>query len=375
MQCTTLGKTGLKVSRLGFGAMRLPMEEEDDNKRIDRTKAIPMIHTAFEAGVTYIDTAVGYCNQDSQRVVGEALKGWRDKIVVSTKNPYFDEDEKKWWQNLEDSLERLDIDCIDIYNTHGVNAKELEKKVKPRVLKWLTSAKDQGMITHICTSFHDDCAGLMKVVDSGIYSSVTLQYNMLDRQLEDGMAHAHESGMGVVVMGPVGGGRLGAQNEVFGSMLTSVDRIPELALRFVLCNPNVDIALSGMSTMEQVQENINTCSDDITLADADQKMIDEQLARLKKAADLYCTGCKYCLPCPEKVDIPRVFNMYNQTRVYGMTDRPKKQYANWSNNRDAKTSVASACVECGKCEELCPQNIPIIKQLKEAHSYLTEGSE
>jgi aryl-alcohol dehydrogenase-like predicted oxidoreductase len=103
MQYTTLGKTGLKVSRLGFGAMRLPMIGEDDDKTIDREKAIPMIHTAFEAGVTYIDTAVGYCNKDSQRVVGEALKGWRDKIVVSTKNHYFGEEEKEWWQNLEDS--------------------------------------------------------------------------------------------------------------------------------------------------------------------------------------------------------------------------------------------------------------------------------
>jgi predicted aldo/keto reductase-like oxidoreductase len=370
MQYTTLGKTGLKVSRLGFGAMRLPMEEGDE--RIDRSKAIPMIHAAFEAGMNYIDTAVGYCKQDSQRVVGEALKGWRDKIVVSTKNHYYDEDEKQWWQNLEESLERLDIDCIDIYNTHGVNAKNLEEKVLPRVLKWLTSAKDQGMIKHICTSFHDDCAGLMKVVDSGIYSSVTVQYNMLDRQLEDGIAHAHESGMGVVVMGPVAGGRLGQQNEVFGSMVASVDRIPELALRFVLCNENVDVALSGMSTMEQVEENIKVCSDDMTLNTEDQKIINDQLERLKKAADLYCTGCKYCLPCPNKVDIPRAFNIYNQGRVYGMDKQARGNYANWTKNQE-NASIASACVECGECEPKCPQNIPIIKQLQQAHAYLTDG--
>ena len=369
MQYTTLGKTGLKVSRLGFGAMRLPMEQGDE--RIDRSKAIPMIHTAFEAGMNYIDTAVGYCNQDSQRVVGEALKGWRDKIVVSTKNHYYDEEEKQWWQNLEDSLERLDIDCIDIYNTHGVNAKNLEEKVLPRVLKWLTSAKDQGMIKHICTSFHDDCAGLMKVVDSGIYSSVTLQYNMLDRQLEDGIAYAHEKGMGVVVMGPVAGGTLGAQNKVFETLVPGIERIPELAMRFVLCNPNVDIALSGMSTMEQVQENIQTCSDELALSEDDQRIIDDQLERLKKAADLYCTGCKYCLPCPLQIDIPRVFDIYNQGRVYGLDENAREAYARWT-EKQGDSAIASACVECGHCEDLCPQHIPIMEQLKEAHTYLTE---
>jgi len=375
MQYTTLGKTGLKVSRLGFGAMRLPMDGEGDDQRIDRSKAIPMIHTAFEAGVTYIDTAVGYCNRDSQRVVGEALKGWREKVVVSTKNHYFGEEEKEWWQNLEDSLERLDIDSIDIYNTHGVNSEKLENSVKPRVLGWLTKARDQGLIKHICTSFHDNNDALHKVVDSGLYDSITLQYNMLDRSLEEGIAYAHEKGMGVVVMGPVGGGRLGTPNAVFGKMVPGIDRIPELAMRFVLCNPNVDIALSGMSTMEQVQENIKICSDDMTLNADEQKIIDDQLERLQKAADLYCTGCKYCMPCPNSVDIPRVFSIYNQARVYGMAESARKNYARWTKNQEtSEAKFAAACIECGKCEELCPQHIPIMKQLKEAHTFLSQES-
>ncbi len=376
MQYTTLGRTGLKVSRLGFGAMRLPMVGEDDDKTIDREKAIPMIHTAFEAGVNYIDTAVGYCNRDSQRVVGEALKGWREKIVVSTKNHYFGEDEKEWWQNLEDSLERLDIDSIDIYNTHGVSAEKLESAVKPRVLTWLTKAKNQGLIKHICTSFHDNLDGLMKVIDSGIYDSITLQYNMLDRSLEDGIAHAHEQGMGVVVMGPVGGGRLGMQNEVLGKIIPGIERIPELAMRFVLSNDNVDIALSGMSTLEQVEENIGTCSDHVTLSPDEQKIIDDQLERLQKAADLNCTGCKYCMPCPNDVDIPRVFSIYNQARVYGLANSARNNYARWTRNQEeGNPRIASACVECGKCEELCPQHIPSIKQLKEAHGFLSSEAD
>lgn len=363
---STLGKTGLKVSRLGFGAMRLPM----DGDRVDRKLAIPMIHRAFEAGVNYIDTAVGYCGEDSQRVIGEALKGWREKIVVSTKNHYYGESEEEWWQHLENSLERLQVDHIDIYNTHGVNAKNLEESVKPRVLKWLIKAHDQGLITHICTSFHDNNEALRTVIDSGLYASITLQYNILDRQLEDGMAYAHDNNIGVVVMGPVGGGRLGAANDVLSGFVPNIRRIPELALRFVLANPNVTVALSGMSAMDQVLENLAVASADQPLSDDDLKLISRHLERLKKMADLYCTGCGYCQPCPEEVDIPRTFSLYNDARVYGFWENARNTYASWRKRLPEGPKQADSCVECGICEEKCPQNIHIRKQLKEAHEAL-----
>jgi len=369
MQYTTLGRTGLKVSRLGFGAMRLPMAEGDD-KTVDREKAIPMIHRAFEAGVTYIDTAVGYCHQDSQRVVGEALKGWRETIVVSTKNHCFD-DEKEWWTNLENSLSRLQIECIDVYNTHGVNWKSYCEKVKPDVSKWLLKAKEQGLIKHICTSFHDDNEALIKIADAGFYDAVTLQYNMLDRQLEEGLAHAEGRGMGVVVMGPVAGGRLGEPSEILQRTLHKKTSVPELAMRFVLANPNVDIALSGMSTMEQVEDNLRTCSDPEPLSHADLAAIDTHLEKLKTMAELYCTGCNYCMPCPENVAIPRIFDLYNKARVYGLLGLAKKGYARIGVRPADKGKKSDACVDCGKCEEKCPQDIPIRKQLKEAREALS----
>jgi aryl-alcohol dehydrogenase-like predicted oxidoreductase len=133
-----LGKTGYQVSQLGFGAMRLPMEGEGENSRIVREKAIPMIHRAFEAGVNYIDTAVGYCNGDSQRVVGEALAGWREKIVVSTKNHYFDEDEKTWWGHLEDSLDRLQVEYIEHLQPPR---REPELVCKDPVARWQVDAE------------------------------------------------------------------------------------------------------------------------------------------------------------------------------------------------------------------------------------------
>ena len=364
-----LGKTGYKVSQLGFGAMRLPMVGEGADAQVDREKALPMLQRAFEAGVNYIDTAVGYCNEDSQRAVGQALKGWRDKIVLSTKNHEYD-DEKTWWQHLENSLERLQVEYIDIYNHHGIRWQRYVEKVEPKVGKWMLKARDQGLIRHICCSFHDSNENLIKLIETGYPKVITLQYNMLDRQLEEGIALAHERGIGIVVMGPVAGGRLGTNNPALEQVVPSVKRVPELALRFVLSNPNVSLALSGMSTMQHVEENLITTSDEIALSDEEKAAIDEHLERLKNMADLYCSGCGYCLPCPQEVNIPEVFKRYNEARVYGLWDWARARYVAWQN---VQGNDASACIECGECEEKCPQNIPIREQLQQAHKSLTSG--
>jgi len=370
-----LGRTGLRVSQLGFGAMRLPMVGQGKEARVNDELAIPMIHRAFEAGVNYIDSAVGYCNHDSQRVLGDALKGWREKIVVSTKNHYYGEDEKEWWKNLEDSLRLLQVEQIDIYNHHGIRWKTWEESIEPRVSKWMLKARDQGLVKHVCVSFHDDNDALRKVVDTGYAASITLQYNLLDRQLTDGIAYAHEKGVGIVVMGPVAGGRLGTGSEVLEKLIPGIERVPELALRFVLSNPNVTVALSGMSTMQHVEENLATAADPVSLSETDKQAIDQHLQRMKGMADLYCTGCKYCMPCPEEVAIPKIFERYNRGRVYGLWENARKEYARLGTNQWDKGNKADACVECGECEEKCPQNIPIREQLKEAHKALTEGTE
>lgn len=267
-----LGNTGLKVSQLGFGAMRLPMLGQGDDARIDRDKSTPMIHRAFAAGLNYIDTAVGYCNQDSQRAVGDALRAWgrRDSIIVSTKNHDYGDDEKKWWTNLENSLERIGVEYLDVYHHHGVNRNSFDTAVLPRVGKWMQKAKDQGLVRHIACSFHDNAEALMHIIDSGYPEVLTVQYNMLDRSLEAAIAHAHERGIGVVVMGPVAGGRLGVDSDVLANLVPGVKRVPELAVRFVLANPNVSLALSGMATMEMVEENLATCSDSTALSEPDK---------------------------------------------------------------------------------------------------------
>ncbi|MHB0999102.1 MAG: aldo/keto reductase [Armatimonadota bacterium] len=368
-----LGRTGLSVSQLGFGAMRLPMIGEGEQSVIDRELAIPMIHRAFEAGVNYIDTAVFYCNADSQRVVGEALKGWHDKIVVSTKNHYFGEDEGEWWGMLEQSLERLQVEYIDIYNHHGVNWDSYVKNIEPRVSKWMAKAKDQGLIKHICGSFHDNNEALINVVNTGYLETITLQYNMLDRQLEEGIALAHEKGIGIIGMGPVAGGRLGTTSEVLEKLIPAVKRVPELALRFVLANPGVTVALSGMSTMQQVDENVATASDSISLSENDMAAIEEHMIRLKNMSDLYCSGCGYCMPCPNEVNIPVIFGTYNTARVYGLWDPAKDTYNQIGKVPWITGKMGDECIQCGQCEEKCPQHLKIQEELVKAHEALYRG--
>ncbi len=359
MQYAELGRTGLKVSRLGFGCMRFPMKSGSE---VDRDKAIPMLRRAFELGINYFDTAVMYGGGDSQRVLGEATEDIRDRVILSTKNHHYDKTDKAgWWKNLEDSLERLRTDYIDVYNFHGMNYETFERAVAgdDGLYKEMLKAREQGMIRHICHSFHGSLESLKRCVDTGLFESVTVQYNLLDQSLEEGIAYAAEHGMGVVVMGPVGGGRLGHPSEAVRELVGDVKSTPELALRFVVSNPNVTLALSGMSTMEQLEENVQTVSGAGELTREDQDRIKAAVQERKELAGLYCTGCNYCMPCPEGVDIPANLEILNLERVFGLTEHAKSRYASLAGK-------AALCRLCGKCLEACPQDIDIPARLAEA---------
>jgi len=367
MQYRDFGNTGLRISALGFGAMRLP--EKDGHVEID--KAVEMIHRAFELGVNYIDTAYFYNNNESEVVVGKALKGWRDKVTLSTKNPNSSAPADEWRKILDEQLGKLDVDHIDVYNFHGINWASFESEI-PRpggALEAARKAQDEGLFTYLSFSFHDAPEGLVKLADTGEFTSVTCQYNLLDRANEPGIARAHERGMGVMIMGPVGGGRLGAPTAGIRDLLPkgSVSSA-EIALRFVLSNPNVTCALSGMENTQMVEENCGTASRGEPLSDEERATIFAALEEKEKLADLYCTGCGYCMPCPHGVDIPGNFQLMNTYRVYGLLDHAQWEYREEDLARDK--SQASFCQECGECEPKCPQKIPIIAQLKETHQAL-----
>jgi len=354
---TKLGKTGLEVSQLGFGAMRLPMKDG----KVIREEATPVIHRAFELGVNFIDSAVMYCNHDSQAAVGDALKAWKGhRVYVSTKNHYYGGDEKTWWANLEESLRKLQIDSIDVYNLHGVRWKLFNDRVKgPNgVLSWARKAYDRGLVKHVCCSFHDTAEALENLAKTREFESIILQYSLLYRDLEPVLPVLKENNAGVIIMGPVGGGRLGGESEQIRDMIPGAKSTPEVALRFVLANPNVDVALSGMENMQQVEENCAAASRDEALTADEKAAVDEAMGRYRKLAELYCTGCDYCLPCPADVQIAANFSAANMERVYGLSDVAKGNYRRLAGS-------AAYCLACGECEEKCPQGIPIRKQLQD----------
>ncbi len=270
---------------------------------------------------------------------------------------------------LEEQIRKLDVERIDVYHFHGIGWEVFENNiVKPGgPLEAARKAQEEGLFTYLSFSFHDAPESLVKLADTGEFTSVTCQYNLLDRANEPGMARAQERGMGVVVMGPVGGGRLGAPSAEIQALLPGGSKSsPELALRFVLSNPNVSCAISGMGSKQMVEENCATASREEALTEGERAAIVAQLEEKKKLADLYCTGCGYCMPCPHGVDIPANFEHMNAYRLYGLKEHAAHRYERLVKEEKA----AEFCQECGECEPKCPQKIPIIEQLKETHKAL-----
>ncbi|HEX30437.1 TPA: aldo/keto reductase [Candidatus Poribacteria bacterium] len=374
MQYREYGNTGIKLSALGFGCMRFPT---DENRRIKEDESIEMLKYAYEHGVNIFDSAAVYNGGDSERVLGKAVKEMdRSRIYISTKNHYKGPDAGEWRRTLEGSLERLDIDYIDFYHMHDLRLNQFIEGiiVKGGPLQEALKAKEEGLIRHLCFSSHDDPENVKKMINTGYFEGILVQYNILDRAYEDVIAHARQKGLGVLVMGPVGGGRLAAPSEQIQKLIPGGAKTSaEAALRIVLANEHVTTALSGMSSMQMVVENIETASRTEPLSEDEKRHMAEMLEQVRKLAELYCTGCGYCMPCPNGVDIPANFRAMIYYKVYGLKDYAKSEYRRLKNrkvNGEPKPASADVCVECGQCEAKCPQNIPIIKQLKEVAEVL-----
>ncbi|MDP3046169.1 MAG: aldo/keto reductase, partial [Chloroflexota bacterium] len=261
MQYRKFGNTGISLSALGFGSMRLPMTA--DGEHVDEEKAIPVLQRAYELGVNYFDTAPGYCQKESEIVVGKAIKPWRQEILLSTKNEVENASGADWRRRLETSLRKLDQGYVDFYHMWGISWQDYVGKIDTPngPLTEARRARDEGLIRHISFSFHDKPEALLRLIETGHFESMTVQYNLLDRANEPGIRLARERGMGVVIMGPVGGGRLaGFLPEINRLIPGGAKSTPALALRFVLANAGVGVALSGMSSVQMVEENVATVS-------------------------------------------------------------------------------------------------------------------
>ncbi|MCL2244872.1 MAG: aldo/keto reductase [Treponema sp.] len=368
------GKTGIKLSALGFGAMRLPMKEVNGKKIVDEDLAVPLMQKAFDMGINYVDSAPLYCEKLSETAVGKALKGYRDKVYLSTKNPIEDNDGDHWTERLEKSLKKLDTDYIDFYHFWGINLEGFKswQGLKYGPLEAALKAKEQGLIKHISFSYHDKPENYKEIADSGFFESTLVQYNLLDRSNEENIAYAKSKGLGVIVMGPVGGGRLGAPSQKIQGLLKNKPvSTAELAMRFVLANRNADMALSGMSNLDMVKENVLIASREDHLTDDEVRHIKAMMEENKNLAKLYCTGCNYCKPCPAGIDIPYIFEIMNRYIVYELKEHAKSEYKDLINKLTwIKSEDASKCTACGSCEQKCPQKLPVIKQLRETHTTL-----
>lgn len=375
MQYRKFGNSGVNISALGFGCMRLPeIEQPDGSFIVDQEKTDAMLRHAYDLGVNYFDTALFYCHENSEIAVGKALKPIRDKVNISTKCPL----ERvhcaaDYRATLELSLKKLDTDYVDFYHFWGISRKGFEEKVLGLgLIEEAKKLKAEGKIRHISFSFHDTPDALKFIIDNGPeLESVLLQYNLLDRANEEMIQYAASKGLGVVVMGPVGGGRLAAPTEL-AKKLGGAENLNtyELALRFVLGNPGVSCALSGMQTYEMVDQNAAVASLENPMTEAEWRKIGENLENLKKFSELYCTGCGYCQPCPKGINIPRIFQSYTYHNVYGLDELAKKSFLSYVNDEKKPGATSKDCIGCGYCERKCPQHLKVRDLLKKAEETL-----
>ncbi|MDR2176205.1 MAG: aldo/keto reductase [Synergistaceae bacterium] len=365
-------RVGEEFSVLGFGCMRLPVR----NGQVDEAAASRMMRTAIDKGINYVDTAWPYHGGQGEAIVGRLLEGGlRDKVTLATKLP-------SWLVRtrgdmdtfLEKQLVSLQTDHIDVYLLHSLTADRWENLMRLDALGFMEKARAAGKIRYIAFSFHDGLDCFKKIVDAYPWDLCQIQYNLLDENYQagrEGLRYASGKGIGVVVMEPLKGGNitipmpgeLGAAAKKAGY---SRSTLADIALRWVWNHPEVGLLLSGMSSEEQMDQNIESAA-----RGRPNSLTPEELAFVKAARDLYegkmrvpCTACAYCKPCPKSVDIPQCFSNLNNAAISGNWEAQKANYLYiLADDRDGNR--ASACVECGLCETRCPQHIPIREKLKE----------
>jgi len=381
MQYRKFGKLDWKPSALGFGVMRLPVIDNLP-AQIEEEEATRMLYYAIDQGVNYLDTAYPYHRGQSEIFLGKVLKnGYREKVKLASKLPSWAiETTDDFDRYFNEQLEKLQTERIEFYLLHALKREWWDKLYALGVLDWAEKKIAEGRIDHLGFSFHDDYPVFKDIVDAyDGWDFCQIQYNYMDLRYQagrKGLRYAAEKGLGVVIMEPLRGGLL-AKNPPPPAVakhyaLMDVERTPaDWALQWLWNQPEVSLVLSGMSTMEQVEQNV---------VSADQSGIDslrpQVLAFIKNiqrairdVTPIPCTDCRYCVPCPGGIDIPRVFRIYNDTVMFEDLQYGKNAYAFMS-----EETRADNCVECGSCEEKCPQGIEIIEWLKEAHAVLEDTS-
>jgi uncharacterized protein len=370
MKYRTLKKSGEKISLLGFGSMRLPVVN-GDFARIDEAEAIQMIRAAIDRGVNYVDTAYMYHDGFSEVVLGKALKdGYREKVFLADKMPlWMTRNEEDVDRIFNDQLRRLDVDCIDMYLIHGINSQVWQSVLKFNTLDYLEKKRAEGKIKYIGFSFHDRYEVFEEAINAYPWDFCQIQLNYMDADFQagvKGLKLAASKNISVIIMEPLKGGNLTdslpKSIEAFWNN-APIKRTPaEWALRWVADFPEVTAILSGMSNMEQLDENIRILSEaePNSLTEVEHQIIKNVSDEYNKLIQYSCTGCKYCMPCPVEINIPNIIERYNDWFLFEGNEKIKHEFGIWV---DTKPSV---CKSCKACEDHCPQHLPVSEIMEKA---------
>ncbi len=360
MQYRDLGKTGLKVSALALGCMRF----DPNNPEL----AAKIVDEAIGAGINYFETTRGYITGKCQHLTALGLKGRSRGLIVSGKAGINAETTADSYRaEIDLQMNILGVDYLEFFQIGWFSLAQMPFLTKKGgALEALTKARSEGIIGHIGFTGHDLPGNFTKCIETGIFDSFTVPYSMLNRTYAPAIKRANELGVGVIAMCPVAGGMLASpasrlQQLIPGGAKTTADA----ALRFVMANPNVSTACSGMHTLAMLRENLETAKNFHGAKTEDFRRMDAILDEFHALGDRFCTMCGYCKDCPQGVDIPGNFQLYNLCKVYGLTDWARAQYA-------AKEAGkrADACIQCGRCEPKCPNNLPIMQQLADVAKLL-----
>lgn len=363
----------IDTSLLGFGCMRFPTTKEG---KIDEAEAEKMIDKAIAAGVNYIDTAYPYHDGESEPFVGKVLKKYpRESFYLATKLPVWLVKAKEDIERIfTEQLERLQTDYIDFYLLHAMDAERIRKMREVGYLEVLEKLRREGKIKYIGFSFHDSYEVFEDMLNERDWDFCQIQLNYMDAEEQAGLKGyelAAKRGIPVVVMEPIKGGSLASFAEDITGIFKRLNEeasVASFALRWVGSLPGVKVILSGMSSMEQVDDNLKTFGDFKVLSEEEQNTISEVVRVLNSRVQNGCTGCRYCMPCPAGVDIPGCFSAWNTYHMY-----QNYNVVSWKWETDmGEAKQAKNCIKCGKCEAACPQKISIRKDLEKVQKDLDE---
>jgi predicted aldo/keto reductase-like oxidoreductase len=375
MKYRKFGSLDWEVSALGFGAMRLP-HDEGDYSAIHEDEAREMLRYAIDHGVNYVDTAEPYHMGESESFLGRALKdGYRERVKLVTKMPSWRIEKREDFDHyFEIQLERLQTGHLDVYLIHALQRDWWDRLRGFGVLDWCEAKMAEGAIGNIGFSFHDRLPLFKRIVDDyDNWSVAMIMYNYMDTEYQagrEGLEYAADRGMAIVAMEPLRGGLLAKEPPAAVAKLFReypVQRTPaDWSLQWLWSIPEVSVVVSGMSGMEQVKENIASAEASETglLSEEENSLLQRVREEYERKSVIPCTDCRYCLPCPQGVPIPWVFEYYNLYEVYEDLSAAKAQYA-FLRDRNA-----SLCNRCGQCEVSCPQHIGIMDWLEKSHGLL-----